>query len=138
VHKREVRHSVREAFVQSSNIEYPGGGSGIKALWWNPERAICSLTEWDAGYAVRLVERAVAKMRGDGLTISSMKSIVNVCKSLAAEDKSRGSEGVVSTRGPEGAQAVFDSLDRRIEATGIDPKRLDQSPTMEEYLRNHT
>jgi len=92
--KESVRTVVTNHFFAESGLTRPKGGKRgtLGELWWNPIRDVCAMCDNDPEAAKRLVTDTLVKMRRDGLTVSTAKSIVNVARPIAAE-RARGRDG---------------------------------------------
>ena len=88
-----VRRQAEAAFIASTRLQVPGRKSEAGELWWYPLREICQLAGWEAGRAERLIQRAVTRLRADGLTVSSPKSILKTARAIAAELESGPIQG---------------------------------------------
>jgi DNA-binding MarR family transcriptional regulator len=86
--QQAIRTALREHFERVTNIPIPekGNTKGLGALWWNPIRQICEMTEYDLPRAKRLVTDTVTHMEREHLTISSPKSIVQVAVDFARKE----------------------------------------------------
>ncbi len=80
-------------FERISQLSPPGLPSEKRNSWLLPLQEICELAEWDEVQAERLIGSAYQRLRGDGLTISSPRSILKTARAIAAEAKAGQARG---------------------------------------------
>lgn len=71
-------------FTTETGLKMPHRKSDV-SFWWSSIREIYEIVDNDVGAGSDLIRQVVKKMRADGLTISNPNSIINICRTLAAE-----------------------------------------------------
>lgn len=74
---------VREAFLESSNLPWPGLKTE-QSFWWSQFGEIARIFNNDSDTAIRAIQSVINHMRNQGLSIGSPKSIVGLCRQIAA------------------------------------------------------
>lgn len=81
--------TLESRFVALSGLPKPSrdsGKSGSATRWWNPLREIWEMCGKDTDKAASIIEKAYRKMIADELTISAPQSVLEVAKSVYAQN----------------------------------------------------
>ena len=108
--KNAIKAALESRFSEITSLPKPVAQTAAQrkaagTRWWSPLSAIATLTDGDAGEAMRLMETAVAQMDTDGLTISAPQSILAVCQSIHGKQQ-RG----ISDNGRNQSRAAPDPM----------------------------
>lgn len=91
--EEDIRREVEQRFIELSRLRPPSRQGEARELWVYPLREICKLADWDEGRATLLIEKSLERLRENGLTISSPKSILKTARAIAAEMETGPAKG---------------------------------------------
>jgi len=105
-------------FVETTGIKAPPIDSKDFKFWWSTLEVICGATDNNLDFAQDCMQEAVNRLRGDNMTISSPKSLVNTVRAIAGEKRSGTTrkDRAQSRASPNGHVSPYDNLDAETKA----------------------
>jgi len=98
--KTKQHRSIQQSaafFEKHSHLTAPQQKTEKLQSWLIPLSEICALAEWQPEKAEQIIELAFDRLRKDGLTISSPRSILKTARAVAAELKSGAHSGLMES-----------------------------------------
>ncbi len=110
----QPKKQLMSTFQQATGLKMPHKRKE-QGFWWSEISEIYHIVDEDVGQGQRIIEAVVTDMQKDGLTISSPKSIVNLCRSKMAKN------GVKNGQVTRETNTNKQKLIAELEARGVTP-----------------
>ena len=82
--KNDIRLLAEQTFTKITRLPKPTSQKELGVRWWTPLREICELAHWDAATVEILIDKSLAFMRKEKLSVYAPASILNAARATVA------------------------------------------------------